>query len=62
MIVFSIDNLIEEKFWDPEDLIRYRLLRLLDRREIERIDSYDIVNTNEKREKINEIEERRMEY
>lgn len=62
MIVFSIDNLIEEKFWDPEDLIRYRLLRLLDRREIERIDSYDIVNTNEKREKINEIEEQRMGY
>lgn len=51
MIVFSIDNLIEEKFWDPEDLIRYRLLRLLDRREIERIDSYDIVNTNEKKRK-----------
>lgn len=47
-MIVSIENLIEEKFWDPEDLIRYRLLCFLDRREIERIDSYDIINTNEK--------------
>lgn len=51
----SIENLIEEKFWDPEDLIRYWLLCFLGRCETERIDSYDIINTNEEREKRNKI-------